>query len=73
MACLFTLSIKVLNPNVVKVINVFLTLSIFYVLTKNVLFTKMKAVWNGAGKLCSFLVFDTSLKLERTITSGVAQ
>ena len=58
MACLFTLSIKVLNPNVVKVINVFLTLSIVYVLTENVLITKLKAVWNGAAKLCSFLVFD---------------
>lgn len=58
MACLFTLSIKVLNPNVVKVINIFLILTIFYVLTKNVLITKLKAVWNGAGKLCSFLVCD---------------
>lgn len=40
MACLFTLSIKVLNPNVVKVINIFLILTMFYVLTKNVLITK---------------------------------
>ena len=52
----FTLSIKALNPNVGKVINIFL--SIFYVLIKNILITKLKAVWNGAGKLFRFLVFD---------------
>ena len=56
MTFLFTLSIKALNPNVGKVINIFL--SIFYVLIKNILITKLKAVWNGAGKLFRFLVFD---------------
>ena len=56
MTFLFTLSIKALNPNVGKVINIFL--SIFYVLIKNILITKLKGVWNGAGKLYRFLVFD---------------